>query len=234
MSYFSDNEIMGGISVGNDQFDGSYMTDEMTDHSVYNYGRSLNPYSPIQNEPMGRDFSPNNFNGTSVRGGDIHSNYRYNPLSTYNLDTDEIYSNHMYGNPSFYRTRDAQYGNATPNPHRNSFNVEQDFMQDSVDYQAPGFKSTADRRYNKAGELISESGNETGNETRNNKERFYEMPAYSSTISGLFSRNSLFVLIIIMAVVIALLVIQNRELNGTIKTIVMHQMFQNGKSTQNT
>lgn len=229
MSYFSDSEIMGGISVGNDQFDGSYMTDEMADHSVYNYGKPLNPYSPIQNEPMGRNFSPNNFNGTSVKGGDIRSNYKYNPLSTYNLDTDEIYSNHMHGNPSFYQTRDAQYGNATPNPNRNSFNVEQDFMQDSVDYQAPGFRSTADRRYNKAGELISE----TWPVLRNKKERFYEMPVYSPATSGLFSRNSLFILIIIMAVVIALLVIQNRELNGTLKTIVLHQMFHNGKTAQN-
>jgi hypothetical protein len=134
MSYVSDAEVMGGIGVGDDQFEGSYLDDEMTDHSVYNYGAPLNPYLPIQNEPMGRAYAPDNFNSSNPK---TKSNYKYNPLSTYDLDTDAIYTNHMKGNPRFYQASDALYGNNTPNPNRNSFNVEQDYMQDSLNYQAP-------------------------------------------------------------------------------------------------
>jgi hypothetical protein len=138
MSYVSDAEVMGGIGVGDDQFEGSYLDNEMTDHSVYNYGAPLNPYLPIQNEPMGRAYAPNNFNSSNIPGSPkVGSNYKYNPLSTYDLDTNAIYTNHMKGNPRFYQESDALYGNATPNPNRNSFNVEQDYMQDSLNYQAP-------------------------------------------------------------------------------------------------
>ena len=231
MSYFSDNEVMGGIGIGDDQFDGSYMSEGLTDHSIYNYGKPLDPYSPIQNEPMGRDFNPNNFNSSNPR---VRSNYKYNPLSTYDLDTDEIYSNHMRGNPSFYKDRDALYGNATPDPTRNSFNVEQDFMQDSVDYQAPGFKSTANRRYNKAGTLVGGNSRNTGSagKTGNNaNEHFCGMPGCTGGMGcphafggGIFTRNFLIILIIVLAVIIAFLANQNRELTGTLKSIFIHQM----------
>ena len=134
MSYFGDNEVMGGIAIGDDEYDNSYLSDGMMDMSVYHFGEPLDPYSPIQNEPMGRDYNPNNFNSSNPA---VKSNYRYNPLSTYDLDTGAVFSNHMYGNPSFYRDRDAQWDASTPNPQRNSFNVEQDFMQDYINSQAP-------------------------------------------------------------------------------------------------
>lgn len=196
MSYFSDNEIMGGIGFGNDEFDGSRL-DDMND---------FNPYSPIQNEPMGRNYAPNNFNSSNPA---VRNNYKYNGLSTYDVDTDAIYSNHMYGNPSFYRDRDALYGNATPDPKRNSFNVEQDFMQDSIDYQAPGFKSTADRHYNKAGGLEKSSG----------KERFSVNMGDQSTI------NMFLIFLIIVVVIFAYMQIkQNHEIMQMIKTILLHQI----------
>lgn len=198
MSYFSDNEIMGGIGFGNDEFDGSRL-DDMD---------AFNPYSPIQNEPMGRSYAPNNFNSSNPA---VRNNYKYNGLSTYDVDTDAIYSNHMYGNPSFYRDRDALYGNATPDPQRNSFNVEQDFMQDSIDYQAPGFKSTADRRYNKAGGL-EKSG-------KSGKERFSVNMGEQSTI------NMFLIFLIIVVVIFAYMQIkQNHEIMQMIKTILLHQI----------
>jgi hypothetical protein len=211
MSYVSDIEVMGGIGFGDDHFDGLYASEGLETSGYYNYGKPLTPYSPIQNEPMGRSYNPNNFNSSNPKVG---NNYKYSPLSTYDLDTDEIYSNHMYGNPSFYKERDAQYGASTPNPSRNSFNVEQDFMQDSVDYQAPGFKSTAKRIYNKAGELIS------GNAWKKKPIIAEHLNSDTSTTTG--GINFWIIFIIIMAIAIAVLIKQNRDLTDTLKSIALH------------
>lgn len=218
MSYIGDNEVMGGIGFGDDQFDSSHVS----------YDSPFDPYSPIQNEPMGRGYNENNFNSSNPR---TRNNYTYSPLSTYDVDTDAIYSNHMYGNPSFYRDRDALYGNATPDPARNSFNVEQDYMQDSVDYQAPGFKSTADRRYNKAGGIINDTPEpeKNGRERERARERF-TLDITSPNGESIASINVFLICLIIIVIIFACMQVkQNHELIQTIKTLFLHQIHTNTK-----
>jgi hypothetical protein len=66
---YRDTEIWGGVSVGNDQFSTIY-----------------DPYIPILNEPMGREFNTLNFEPTDIKSnntplGPVKKNYEYIPLS---------------------------------------------------------------------------------------------------------------------------------------------------------
>ena len=63
MSY-RDAEIMGSVSYGNDSFTPSY-----------------DPYLPILNEPMGRDFESINFKETDLNTKAVEKKYEYVPLS---------------------------------------------------------------------------------------------------------------------------------------------------------
>ncbi len=68
MSY-RDAEIMGGVDFGNDPFSANY-----------------DPYIPILNEPMGREFTPLNFEETDIKPNEPKleskkKNYEYIPLS---------------------------------------------------------------------------------------------------------------------------------------------------------
>jgi hypothetical protein len=55
---------MGGISYGSDSFAPSY-----------------DPYIPILNEPMGRDFEPINFKETDLNTKAVEKKYEYIPLT---------------------------------------------------------------------------------------------------------------------------------------------------------
>jgi|ERR1700678_3581997 len=63
--HYNDGEIMGNIGFGTDPFS-SYP-------SVFH----VDPYLPIENEPMGKLYSPDNFNGSDNKS----SQYQYNPLT---------------------------------------------------------------------------------------------------------------------------------------------------------
>lgn len=90
----NDSEVMGMINYGDEEFptheysifdsgptkcDTEIKTDQLyykPSCSSFNFKPKNNPYLPIENEPMGRDYSPNNFNGWCNK-----SNYNYRPLS---------------------------------------------------------------------------------------------------------------------------------------------------------
>ncbi len=73
----TESEIMGGIGIGDDPFFGD------DDY-----------YQPIRNEPMGNNYRAGDFNPPN-------SPYKYNPLSTKDLITQQIYTNHIKDNNSF-------------------------------------------------------------------------------------------------------------------------------------
>lgn len=181
--------------------------------SVYGYGEPLDPYSPIQNEPMGRDYSPDNFNSSNPK---VRSNYKYKPLSTYNLDTDAIYSNHMYGgmDPRWSAT-DARYPPFQPNPARNSWNVEKGFNKNSVDFQSPDF--------------VSSNGQYTPS-TKGKKERLENLPGAcgcavcrNTHIGSGHSLTLFLVFLIIVLVIFAYTQLkQNKEMVKMIRDLVAH------------
>jgi len=90
----TETEIMGGIGIGDDPF----------------FGDDDNYYQPIRNEPMGNNFRAGDFNPPN-------SPYKYNPLSTNDLITRQIYTNHIKGN--------------------NSFSVEDEFTQNNMERKSP-------------------------------------------------------------------------------------------------
>jgi hypothetical protein len=205
MSYFGSADISGGVSFGNDYYDSIRTDGELTDMSVYGGGAKLDPYLPIENEPMGRDYAPNNFNSSDPS---VKSNYKYNPLSTYNLDTDAIYSNHMRGStPSL-----SDIDDVTRNPNRNSFNVEKDFIKDNLEY------GSTERMKNRPGH--------NGNGNGNGKEKMCGCAFCKLTGdgSGTGNVNMFLLFIIIVLVIFAFMQMkQNKELLYMLRSTVKHR-----------
>lgn len=77
MRAINDTEIMGGTGFGRDEFPSSF-----THHTEFGIFAGLSrenkfdPYLPIKNEPMGHDYSKNNF-GSSEK---VERRYKYRPL----------------------------------------------------------------------------------------------------------------------------------------------------------
>lgn len=90
----TESEIMGGIGIGSDPY----------------FGEDDDYYQPIRNEPMGNNFQAADFDPPG-------SPYKYNPLSTNDLITQQIYTNHIKGD--------------------NSFSVEADFTRDNMMRKGP-------------------------------------------------------------------------------------------------
>jgi hypothetical protein len=223
MSYFGDNEVMGGIGVGDDQYGDFYSYDAYTDLSVYGYGQPLDPYLPIENEPMGNHYSPDNFNSSNPK---VKSNYKYNPLSTYNLDTDAIYSNHMRGPLNArWRAADARYPPFEVNPNRNSFNVERDYIQNAVNYQAPNNSAKSGA---KEGFASGNAGNAGNSENSGKKEKMCGCAMCSVRRKDPHGHSlTLFLVFLIIVLVIFAYtqMKQNKEMIKMIKSMFPHHGF---------
>jgi hypothetical protein len=127
----TDTEIMGGIGYGEDEYQSQYHTDT----TLYSNGpRNHDPYLPILNENMGRDWAPSEFLGSFVprgRGTDeMRNNYPYRDIYTMSdpLRRNDYYlrqlpnaPEHLMTNFPTFHSRDPM--TAAPSPTPSVFNI---------------------------------------------------------------------------------------------------------------
>lgn len=122
----SESEIMGGYDTGGDPYFGEYINYENNHDQEHFAGNPTGlQYQPIRNEPMGRDYHAYDFASDKA--------YKYNPLSTNDLKTRDLYTTPIVGKNSFSVESDF-IANNTNNP--------KDFVvkyPNNLPYKQPGY-----------------------------------------------------------------------------------------------
>lgn len=180
----TESEIMGGIGIGDDPFFGD------DDY-----------YQPIRNEPMGNNYRAGDFNPPN-------SPYKYNPLSTNDLITQQIYTNHIKDNNSFSVeaefTRDNMVRKSPNSPVTPSNRVVEQFSS------APGTPGTPNGTPETVGKCgckrcMSRNGG-------NNKKSMWSMPGENMIL--------LFFLFMILAILIGNSIMLSGRVNSLTKTMI--------------
>lgn len=193
--YRNESEIMGNVSFGNDTY--------YPEHDFYNQSemitglKHVDPYLPIENEPMGSDYSVTNFDSSDICHYNGKNTGKNNDNKCGNNSSVKVYNY----NPLTYKTNSRSYLDSWNSINYNSLNEYFDQKNKNAKKPSKPINKKNNKNYQEKLEHLQNL------KKIKNNENFTDFSSISNSVSNIASGDNVILFILLVSLIIIIAVV---------------------------